>query len=870
MIHEEISEKLKDYFPLPQISGIYELEVRFNYISEDTFDAVFSHFSKNEKTAEESVDFFFGEKRKTLFSDGSEKCIEKTSIFKKQSDFFDYRISLSSEKEVPLTSLSGEEEVSLIREKRRTTFFINNVKLDLTKISTSTPRKNENVSSFEIEVEITFSGGTSFPSLITFEKTIEDVYCAIKDSLLLTIPEEKDIVKRVYSLLNETEGNNFFAQARNIKPKDLISGEVCWNENGLSVSQKADGERRLLCYLPFPMRRGNTTMCVFLLNLNKRGFTVQLKIKTENKEGKEYLIDGEYLKNKKLFLGFDCLYLGGDIRKENYLSRIEKIKPSLEKVTDSSNLLEMREKKIITIFTKSDYLSPEFKDGAMQHFFDCVNIALDMKEDFPNDGLMFTPIECAYSMLINTRSVAILKWKPPEKLTIDFELGNGKKLLSSAGEKKILFTAREYSFLKNVDWESIFSSGAKSGDIIELSPSFDEGNPILRFERFRRDKVKSNNINVARDIWEDITSPINEDIIRGKTLYLVRKYHNAIKRSLFEEVVSLHNKGTNYLIDIGSGKGGDLSKWMKYDKIFCIEPSEENLIEFKRRLRELNFSGDKRKIKIVKYECCTSFYSILEEINRFFDFKRGECNLDISMMLSLSFFWKDETTLNYLSRFIKEITTSFYSATGKETHFVFLTVLGDRMNAVVPPFTERELNDALIINNGKKIFINIKNSIVKDQVEYFVDLPQLLFKTSYSLVSFKSSDSNPFLSENEKIYTSMYGSGIWRSGKDSVYLSPGEVEEIEIDGDTFYLNGVKREKNLTEVLSFFTNLRGYSPEDKSFEEISDKIKREIYFVSPGEEVIVYSPNEEMDEGNSVPIVLYRLPDGVYYAITEKF
>ncbi len=861
MIYNEILERLKHLSLPTEKKGIYELEVRFNSVTEDIFEEVISSFSSFQFSEEKSTDFFFENKRYSIFSDGSEKCLKKTPIFKSQSDFYDYRISLAFEEEEEC-DITGVE-ISHIREKFRKSIFFGSARLDLTSIVSYSPKKeNEKKISYEIEVEVTSLSLFEEKNLLSFSEIVEKVYCIVRDSDLITLPEEKEIVEKVCSLLNETEGNNFFAQARNIKPKDLISGEVCFNSRGMTVSPKADGERRLLCSLPFKKKNS-----IFLLNLNKRGYSIQLK-NSEGENPSSLLVDGEYLKSKNLFLCFDCLYSSRDTRDESYLLRLQKMREAVSKLSSS---LIIKEKIITTIFTKEDYLSSSFKEKAMQHFFDCVNSVLDSEREYPTDGLMFTPIDCGYSDLTKIKKgklsevVAILKWKPPEKLTIDFELGNGKKLFSSGGDKKILFTAKEYSFLKNVNWDSIFSSGAVNGDIIELSPNFDRGYPLLSFERFRRDKVKSNNINVARDVWDDITSPLTEDIIRGRTLYLVRKYHNTIKRYLFERVASSNED--NYLIDIGSGRGGDLTKWKKYSKIFCIEPSEENLTEFKRRLRELSFSGDERKIKIVKYECCDGYFPIVEDIKRFFGFTKVKNNLVISMMLSLSFFWRDETTLNTLAKFIKEITTVYHSLTGKSVIFTFLTILGEEMNLVVPPHTERELNDALVVNNGKKVFINIKNSIVRDQTEYYVYLPQLLSKVGYSIEEFEISNRNPFLSSNEKIYTSMYGSGIWKSGKDSIYLSPGSIEKIEIDGDEFLLNGVGRSKNLTEVLSFFTNLKGYIPEGKSLDEIATHLKRDIYVVSEGDEVVVYSPGTEEDE--SIPIILYRLPDGIYYALTEK-
>lgn len=62
--------------------------------------------------------------------------------------------------------------------------------------------------------------------------------------------------------------------------------------------------------------------------------------------------------------------------------------------------------------------------------------------------------------------------------------------------------------------------------------------------------------------------------------YNMRRYHNHIKREMYNSV-----KGANSLLDIGSGKGGDLQKFIdnKIQYIVGYDISEESVKEAKRR-----------------------------------------------------------------------------------------------------------------------------------------------------------------------------------------------------------------------------------------------------------------------------------------------
>lgn len=75
----------------------------------------------------------------------------------------------------------------------------------------------------------------------------------------------------------------------------------------------------------------------------------------------------------------------------------------------------------------------------------------------------------------------------------------------------------------------------------------------------------------------------------------LRTEHNRIKRSILTKIK--RESSSNCLIDIGSGRGGDLGKWtdsrIGFDTVHAIEPNNENLSELTRRMGNMNMKNTK-------------------------------------------------------------------------------------------------------------------------------------------------------------------------------------------------------------------------------------------------------------------------------------
>ncbi len=146
---------------------------------------------------------------------------------------------------------------------------------------------------------------------------------------------------------------------------------------------------------------------------------------------------------------------------------------------------------------------------------------------FKQDGLVFIPNALPYDNNFN------YKWKPPDKLTIDFRVSqnrNGTFTLYSYGrnnEPVVFRGTREYPFpgTTRISKRAIrdATKGGKvlpTNQIIEFSFSRGWFVPV----RIRKDKVKPNFIGVAQNIWENIRKPLTaENLFRASAWTIINK-----------------------------------------------------------------------------------------------------------------------------------------------------------------------------------------------------------------------------------------------------------------------------------------------------------------------------------------------------------
>ena len=207
-------------------------------------------------------------------------------------------------------------------------------------------------------------------------------------------------------------------------------------------------------------------------------------------------------------------------------------------------------------------------------FYENINDAFDNNKKFNEkgigtDGIVLQPIKEAY---INDTTY---KWKPSEGITIDFTVKNGRLYTQGKTGLEEFRGVKAYPYNKKLSITQ-FEGIDLEGNIVEFRWGSQEFTPI----RFRFDRTIPNKTKIAEDDWKDIMKPIMESTIRGEDLIVMRRVHNIIKEYYIDNYVA---KGS-VILDIGSGRGGDLKKWADRGyKVYAVEPNKENVKEIEDR-----------------------------------------------------------------------------------------------------------------------------------------------------------------------------------------------------------------------------------------------------------------------------------------------
>lgn len=148
---------------------------------------------------------------------------------------------------------------------------------------------------------------------------------------------------------------------------------------------------------------------------------------------------------------------------------------------------------------------------------------------------------------------------------------------------------------------------------------------ILSILRVRDDKPFPNSSNVINtNMSSDVATM---DIFRGKHSIMMRKMHNNVKKLMYK----MSNTNNSVILDIGTGQGGDLSKWRKAKIVFAIEPDENASDELSRRLFQHS-----KKVNICHIQCRTSSHIY---INKTIGNKKADI---ISLFFCLNLFTEDD------------------------------------------------------------------------------------------------------------------------------------------------------------------------------------------------------------------------------------
>ena len=369
----------------------------------------------------------------------------------------------------------------------------------------------------------------------------------------------------------------------------------------------------------------------------------------------------------------------------------------------------------------------------------------------------------------------ICKWKPQNLRSIDFLVeynldgSDEKKFILKTGGKDdkdktpVVFQGSDsYPLNNRIDIDHPILSNLPSHSIVEFF--WDERKQLLVPMRVRTDKIAPNRYFTAMNVWKNIFTGIDKETLKGNTFQLMRAYHNKIKLNLFQN--TKYTRGHKVLLDIGSGRGGDIKKWNKFDMIFAVEPNPEHIKELQSRL-----SVSPMKNKVIIIQAGGEDY---EKITQVIQERLGERVSTVSLMLSFSFF--HGKAREGLKKTIEQNLEM-----GGEV--LILTINGDLVKEMFVPssgeYEEKSLQflDAKTTYESKsgKLYIDIPSTIVKEQEEVPPKLSELFEEWDNFLpLNVSRADKQKFLNLDEKAFSNMYTSF-------RMILLPNPRSEIEIE-----------------------------------------------------------------------------------------
>jgi len=651
----------------------------------------------------------------------------------------DYGYKLSISREIPIQPIPNFHP-TLTRVSSRTSFLLfgGKMRADFTEVTNPSNGTNK----YEIELELLQS-----TDLDTITKALKYTLIAKQDTIEVYSYDEKS---RMISWINRVLGGSQrddiidhspLVQARNLRIDDLTYGGLVGNsKTAYTITHKVDGVRKLLVF----NRQG-----IWLVMAPSELMCITKK---EQKDLYGTILDGELVppesrnhgapSSRLWFIPYDALSMtsvnGYSI---DYSTGIQQM-PHVERLNYAQAIADKFKGDILYISTKSfktintveDFFT-QYRELSHEQLTDGNVSVLPYK----TDGMIVTPTNTPYnnhtdSIPLKDRVLTtypdICKIKPIEQLTMDLAVVGSQVMMANMGQL-IPFTGTSRApanmgQLPDVPDGTVVEFGYRDGVVVPV--------------RIRYDKTKPNQLPFVLDTWKLIHSPLTYEMLSGNSFDLVRRYHNRIKRQLLAT-------GSGLLLDIGSGRGGDVSKWSNYQHVYAVEPY--HVEELTRRTASMN------NITIIqaKGQDTDTIAQIVPKVDV------------VSLMLSLPFFFSSDEVLDGLVRTIKTLL----KPDGK---ILFLTMDSNLVAKSFQGIKQLELGPASLIYQPPELYIKIPGTILDTAIyqteqypgyqrEYLVDMDKLASKLSpeFELASIKIADEEGFLTHKEVLFTSMYSYG---------------------------------------------------------------------------------------------------------------
>ncbi|PCJ29224.1 MAG: hypothetical protein COA94_02075 [Rickettsiales bacterium] len=778
-----------------------EVEARFNEysmgrgVSVHTFQRVLDILGPNYEETN-TIDYIqnindgvgsYGGIRKTTQDGKKDVWITKsgTSVFKRN----DYNVKLSMSTEIPTTE-PEEFTHNISREKKRFSIDLVHSKVDMTIIYTTNDKGSRSGPEYEIELEL-----SDFDRFDEFGTYCFYVLSLIQDTpYVYTKKEYNDVILGLNNSLGSgitNAGNRkniidsrMLTKPRNLHLSDMVYGGLVGNNiTRYNVLYKADGKRKLF------VTHGNSVWLLmypsFVSKIGNFDGTVP------NIGG--FILDGELIESgnddDNRFLIFDVL----SVPVEGIPSTKIQILPFSHRMHNMGENIEMLNK-LDTLTTLRMKYFKQITD--VSSFYKIMNEMESERGnlDYETDGYVFVPeiIHRSVSKFSSVnqylptrkthnrnlkKTADLCKYKPPNMITIDFAVYRNSdgliELKVMDGDISTMFEPKyplAFDGLTMVDHDNEITANISDGTIVEYKWDTRMLVPV----RIRSDKVRANSKAIAYgDNWNMMIIPLKLSTMLGKDITLMSKYHNSIKSKIYNKS-SKSFKLMPTLLDIGSGKGGDIGKWNgKFAKVIAVEPNKEYIIEFSSRCHSImgfvpqviENIRDIKKIdsskRLILINAKGENHELITKVVK--KYTGGKVDV-ISSMMSLSFFWENS---NIFTNLMKTIRNNL-SDSGE---FIFTTIDGDKiLETFKPPIRvpTDEISNMLKLNdenitmefNGNYINVDYKGTIVSKQKEWLVHLSDLMLELKrYKITDVSDMNHERFVSPGANSIIKLYTSG---------------------------------------------------------------------------------------------------------------
>lgn len=462
------------------------------------------------------------------------------------------------------------------------------------------------------------------------------------------------------------------SRPRNLKLSDIQSNGLVDNpKHSYKVTVKADGQR---CFV---VALGRNVWITFPVG---GGFVARQSQSLQESTQARTMFDAELVQSaesRRLCLVFDTICMTpptssgaaatlsidwARLDRESHNTRLECFERWLEANTKSN----MIDGAVVTIRSK-----PFYQFRTIGDLSEACEAALSDAKDFEQDGLIFMPDNApyflsAFTQPLRARSLCnmpdVVKWKPSDRLTVDLKYSRGKLY----AHHDVVFEGTSFG-----RWSGrIVRVNVVTGDYEDYNPETDNlQNVVIEFAvrprtqpnateetlydmalvNVRRDRLNPNSIEVVSDTWNDSIRPIFSQTLLGQDalFQLVRLRQSQNKAAAFRRLAEICAKTEDgCLLDLGSGRGADLSKWTQLcssgiKNVVALEPNSKNFTELVSRATRS--SSDVQAQRILPFKCSIQDLDNLQSFLHRHLLSKDKVTA-CSMMLVASFLWDPRGT----------------------------------------------------------------------------------------------------------------------------------------------------------------------------------------------------------------------------------